>query len=156
MCECCCIPLGCISMPVTVETPEGYPHPPNKMLCSRCGHISKASYRQNRAYCGVLFIPCIPCGRGVPFLACSRCNFPCGNVTAEECSRCGVTTCYSVDYCPNCGTSRPGVPNNPKALTDSEIKTYERKGSDNISENHGNDENHADNKRKTIGEMRNK
>lgn len=155
MCECCFVPLGCITVPRTIKTPEGYPQPPDKMMCSRCGYIGRASYRQNRAYCGLLFIPCIPCGRGAPFLACSRCNFPSGNVTSEECRRCGVTTCYSVDYCPNCGTSRPGVPTNPKALTDAEIRTYEEKGSESNA-NAESDENHSNDKRKTIGEMRNK
>lgn len=171
---CCgywCLPLGCIKIPTTIENPEGYPAPPEKMLCSRCGFIGSAVYRQDKAYCGILFIPCIPCGRGDPFLACSRCNFPCGNINPETCKSCKVSTCFSVDYCPNCGTSRPGVPPNPKALKESEIPVYQDrkeefnkkkdedkkdggKTEDKKDEDKKEDKKEDEDKKKTIKEMR--
>lgn len=124
MCNwCCCVPLGCIKIPVTIEKPVGYPDLPEKMLCARCGNIDKPVYRRINSYCGILFVPCIPCGRESPFMACGRCNYQCGTISIEKCTRCNITTSFSANYCPNCGTNRPDFPVNKNALTDIEMKS---------------------------------
>lgn len=105
----CCLPLGCIVASITIEKPEGYPEPPAKLMCTKCSYVGKANYRQNMRYCGILFIPCCPCGTEPPFLACSKCNFSIGTVNGETCHRCGVTTGYSASYCPSCGVGRQSV-----------------------------------------------
>lgn len=121
MCSFWYLPIGCTSVPSNIVHPAGYPLPPTKMICPRCGKIGPGTYRQNTMYCGILFMPCIPCGQEAPFLACSRCNFPCGSGAVEECAKCKVSTCYSVDYCPNCGTGRTGVKRNAKAMSGPEV-----------------------------------
>lgn len=115
MCCCgapCCLIFGCTNINATIDKPEEYPNPPDKILCPCCGEIEAAVYKKTFRSCGICFIPCCPCGSSDPYLACKKCNFPLGGLTTEKCNSCGVSTTYNSDYCPNCGSSRPSTRTN--------------------------------------------
>lgn len=159
-CEPCCLIIGCMNSNITISTPEGYPTPPDKVLCPRCGEIEHAVYKKSVRTCGICFIPCCPCGSSDPYLACSVCSFPLGGVSTEKCSSCGVSTTYNAEYCPNCGNSRPGTRSarNTYSSIHKNNSTSDGNKTDQEDDSHSN-KNHKDDaegKSKTIRDMHNK
>ncbi|ELA41954.1 uncharacterized protein VICG_00971 [Vittaforma corneae ATCC 50505] len=87
----------------TINAPPGFETPPEKILCSRCGHITNAVYRKTYKNCVCFFVPCPWVETGEPFLACSRCNMPLEHFPQKECISCQTLTTFKSDYCPICG-----------------------------------------------------
>lgn len=120
MCRSICVMVERRPRSWVIPTPEGYDDPPSKVLCSQCGNVAPAVYKQAKTTLDVCMIPCFSYGTSTPFLACSRCNFPFAGLFSQKCEQCDISTFYKCSYCPKCGKNRPGAPNNPNALVDSE------------------------------------
>jgi hypothetical protein len=107
MCDPCCIIVGCKAYPTKVETPEGFPPPPRKVFCTRCGGIGPGEYKRDYYSLCICFIPCCcPCGRSDPYLSCSLCHSNLSSVGTFECHSCGTTTTFRSQNCPACGTRK--------------------------------------------------
>ncbi|ORE00048.1 hypothetical protein A0H76_2432 [Hepatospora eriocheir] len=83
---------------------EGYPEPPNKIICPYCSNEGPAVYKTDDNYFSFCFIPCCLIGKSEPFLVCSRCSFKLGTNEYNEC-RCGTSVSKDQKYCQNCGTN---------------------------------------------------
>lgn len=89
-----------------IETPIGYSDPPKRYFCSECGHINKCVYKKTTKTFECLFCKCCTIEKGVPFLACERCNFKIKGISFIECKHCEVSRNSDTMYCPNCGTKK--------------------------------------------------
>lgn len=135
MCECCVLPICCIPKTNDVEKPQGYPEPPEKLYCPRCGEINKPTFRKTTKICACCFIPCCPMGELSTYLACSKCNFIVGKITGETCDKCHVTTASESKYCPSCGKAR---------LSSAGIKSGKDKNKDKDDKTDGSSPNESD------------
>jgi hypothetical protein len=106
MCNPCFILLGCKTYPSRVDTPEGYPPPPRKLLCNSCGAVAPGEYKRDYYNFCICFIPCCPCGRSDPYLSCSSCHANLNAIGTFECHSCGTTTTFRSQNCPSCGTRK--------------------------------------------------
>lgn len=109
-CNPCFLIVGCRTKPKKIDRPEGFPNPPAKVLCPRCGNIADSEYKRYKYRCHLCFIPCLPCGGSDPFLACTVCGHDLGVIGDYKCHSCEVTTTFECRNCPNCGASKNGGP----------------------------------------------
>lgn len=107
----CCHPcsfliIGCRTNTKSIDTPEGYPGPPKRILCPYCGTIADTEYKRHEYTCHLCFIPCLPWGNSDPFLSCVTCKRDLGTVGDYRCDNCKVGTTFKSKNCPNCGASK--------------------------------------------------
>ncbi|KHN70583.1 hypothetical protein CWI42_012390 [Ordospora colligata] len=104
----CFLIVGCRTKSKKIDKPEGYPAAPKRIICSHCGNMADSEYRRYSYRCHLCFIPCLPCGRSDPYLACVACGRDLGNIGDHRCTNCDVATTYETNNCPNCGASKRG------------------------------------------------
>ncbi|CAD26536.1 hypothetical protein [Encephalitozoon cuniculi GB-M1] len=102
----CYFTCGCKSTPKKIDTPEGYPEPPKKILCPYCGTMADSEYRYDKYAFHICYISCIPCGSSSPYLACSSCRRNLGSIGDYRCHKCDVATTFDSNNCPNCGEEK--------------------------------------------------
>lgn len=155
MCDCCCIPLGCIPVTTDIEKPEGYENPPSKMFCPKCGEINQPVFKKTTQFCCLCFIPCFPCGQSSTYLACPKCDFCTGRITGETCTDCHVTTASESKFCPNCGKERTSVMSNNRMDKTDQNKDRDQQDKDHPKKNDSASPAKKESRGKRIGEFKN-
>lgn len=106
----CCWVCGCSKKAKSIQKPDSYPDPPEKIVCPNCGDTTRGVYKQDQDRFWFCFIPCCcTCQSSDPYIACINCQRPLGVITGNKCDNCGLLTTFKSNNCPSCGATKSRV-----------------------------------------------